>query len=58
MKKIRWEYKQLSSIQSFENVINVVNRYGNDGWELVAVNIVGIETICFLKREKNNADND
>ncbi len=43
----KWEY-QIQSVPSVDNIIHVLNKLGNEGWELIQLT----GTTCIFKREK------
>jgi len=43
----KWEY-QIQMVPSIDNVIHVLNKLGDQGWELIQA----VGTTLYLKREK------
>lgn len=50
---MKWEYKA-RVLEHGVIIQDVLNKYGDDGWELVAVNIPHYHLVCYFKRPKSN----
>lgn len=47
----KWEYKYL--IISAKKVENELNALGNEGWEVVNMEVAPLQLVCLLKRPKS-----
>lgn len=47
----KFEYYSIH-LRADEDTVQVLDQYGNDGWEAFAIIPNGYETIIYLKREK------
>ena len=49
----KWEYN-VRTINHGITIEDVINDYGDNGWELVTVTMQGDEVVCYFKRIRHN----
>jgi hypothetical protein len=47
----RFKYETMNFPGNFHSMLDFLNQRGADGWELVAADNFGFNTICIFKRE-------